>query len=199
VSMLLAGCGAGPGDSDLPSPTATATSSATATGFCSSGDLSVDRGPYAIAGMQVPGYGFPDMGANKVDVALRTVVVSGTATARGPGFFAEPARVYTPFTVDVDRVIRGDARVDAMRVAVEGGAVGCYTLRVDVAPAIDLGRRYVFFLTDFVGAEPAPRAVWDAWLVDANGLVSTPQGPMPLAELVARIDRLSAGQSSSTP
>lgn len=163
--------------------------------------MSVERGPYVIAGMQAPGF-FPDIGPTgwqADDVALRDVVVVGTVIAKEAGFFAEPAHVYTPFAAEVDQVIRGDARAGRMRVAVEGGTVGCYTVHVDVSPAIEPGRSYVFFLTDVVGAEPAPRNVWEAWPIDANNVVQTVQGPMPLGELIDRIDRLSAAQSSSTP
>ena len=108
--------------------------------------MSVDRGPYVIAGMQVSGYGFPDMGGQKVDVALRTVVVTGTVTAQEAAFFAGTRDLYTPFSVEVDRVIRGDAHVGRMLVAVEGGMVGCYAVHVDEAPLVETGKRYVFFL-----------------------------------------------------
>jgi hypothetical protein len=185
-----------------PSPTPAAspvsTATATASGRCGSSDMSVDRGPYVIAGMQVPGYGFPDMGGQKIDVALRTTVVVGGVTAREAAFFAEPAHVYTPFTVQVDRVIRGDARVGKIRIAVEGGTVGCYVLRVDVAPVLQVGSRYVFFLTAPVGTEPIP-TVWDVWIVNDQDVVSTVERPMPLSELVDRIDRLAAAGSSLSP
>ncbi len=168
--------------------------------------MSVERGPYVIAGIQVPGF-FPGMGPpgwQTDDVALRDVVVVGTVIAEEAGFFAEPAHVYTPFVVEVDQVVHGDARVGRMRVAAEGGTVqsgtiGCYTMHVDIAPTLELGTRYVLFLSDPVGAEPAPRNVWDAWSVDAGNVVSTYQGPLPLADLVDRIDRLSAPEGSPTP
>ena len=168
--------------------------------------MSVDRGPYVIAGIQVPGF-FPGMGRpgwQTDDVALRDVVVAGTVIAEEPGFLAEPAYVYTPFVVEVDQVVHGDARVGRMRVAIEGGTVqgratGCYTVHVDVAPALEPDTRYLLFLTGPVGPEPAPRAVWDAWPIDADNVVSTYQGPMPLADLVERIDRLSAAEGYPTP
>ncbi|MFI5258063.1 MAG: hypothetical protein ACHQ01_00410, partial [Candidatus Limnocylindrales bacterium] len=96
---------------------------------CGGADLSVDRGPYMIAGIQVPGF-FPNMGPpgwQTDDVALRDVVVVGRVTAKEEGVLT-PRSVYTPFAVQVDEVIHGDARVGPMVVAVEGGTVGCYSV-----------------------------------------------------------------------
>jgi hypothetical protein len=200
-AVVAAGCGAEHQATGSPRTAPAESSSPTAAVSvpCVHADLSVDRGPYVIAGMPVPGYGIPDMGGQKVDVALRTVVVAGTVTARGAAFFAGASDVYTPFSVEADQVIHGDARLGRMNVAVEGGTVGCYTLRVYYgAPLIEPGKRYVFFLGEPVGTESA-RALWDAWLVDADNVVSTDQGSMPLAELVDRIERLAAAQSSASP
>ncbi|MFI5258193.1 MAG: hypothetical protein ACHQ01_01080, partial [Candidatus Limnocylindrales bacterium] len=110
-----------------------------------------------------------------------------------------PRSVYTPFAVQVDEVIHGDARVGPMVVAVEGGTVGCYSVHVDVAPLLEPGTPYVLFVTAADTGTLAPGYVWDAWPVDGNNVVSTYQGPMSLRELVERIDRLSAAQSSATP
>ncbi|MGA3029947.1 MAG: hypothetical protein ABSE58_04305 [Candidatus Limnocylindrales bacterium] len=186
--------GEGANGADSPCPAVSASS-------CGGGDLSVDRSPYVIAGMQVPGF-FPDMGQpgwQTDDVALRDVVVVGKVIAKDAGFFAQARDVFTPFTVDIDRVIRGEARVGHTSVAIEGGTVGCYTLHVDVAPALEPGTRYVFFLSDGVGGQLAPGNVFDAWPIDADNVVRTLQGPMPLGALVDRIDRLSAVRSSPTP
>jgi len=210
TAVLAAGCATVPPPSNSPAvssptPVATGSPNPAVSRACSRADLSVDRGPYVIAGIQVPGF-FPGMGRpgwQTDDLALRDVVVVGTVISEEAGFFAEPAYVYTPFAVEVDQVVHGDARVGRMRVAVEGGTVdsgtaGCYTMHVDIAPALEPGARYVLFLTDPVGPEPAPRAVWDAWPIDADSVVSTYQGPMPLADLVDRIDRLSAAGGSPT-
>jgi hypothetical protein len=73
VSGLLAGCSVAPQGAGSADPSAMlaaspgSTSTSTSTQHCGSGDLSVDRGPYAIAGMQVPGYGISDMGGHNVD------------------------------------------------------------------------------------------------------------------------------------
>ncbi|MGD0121331.1 MAG: hypothetical protein ABSC46_02075 [Candidatus Limnocylindrales bacterium] len=201
TTAVVTGCAAAHGPSETPGQSSLPTDSRlpAASAYCGGGDLSVDRGPYVIAGMQVPGYGIPDMGGQKVDVALRTVVVTGTVTARDAAFFAGVRDIYTPFSVEVDQVIHGDARVGPMRVAVEGGTVGCYTLRVYYgAPLIEPGKRYIFFLGEPVGTESA-RAYWDAWLVDPDNVVQTVQGPMPLTQLIDRIDRLAAAGSSATP
>jgi hypothetical protein len=207
LAVLAAACGATPRPSSqaprLPLPSASTnpaeSPSAAASSPCGGADLSVDRGPYVIAGMQVPGYGLPDMGGQKIDVALRTVVVTGTVTAREAAFFAGATDVYTPFSVEVDRVIRGDAHVGQMQVAVEGGTVDCYTLRVYYgAPLVEPGKRYVFFLGEPVGTEAA-RAYWDAWPIDGTNVVQTVQGPMPLAQLIDRIHRLPVAAGSAIP
>lgn len=149
--------------------------------------------------MQVPGYGLPDMRVQKTDVALQTTVITGTVTAKGAGFFAGPRDIYTPFSVEVDQVVRGDATVGPMQVAVEGGNVGCSTLRVYYgAPIIEPGNRYVFFLEEPIGTASA-RTYWDAWPIDPSGVVATVGGPMPLTQLIDRIDRLAAAGSSATP
>jgi hypothetical protein len=120
-------------------------------------------------------------------------------TTRDAAFFAGATDVYTPFSVEVDLVIHGDARVEQMHVAVEGGTVGCYTLRVYYgAPLVEPGRRYIFFLGEPVGTESA-RAYWDAWPVDANDVVQTVHGPMPLAQLIDLIHRLPVAAGSAIP
>ena len=119
-------------------------------------------------------------------------------TAQEAAFFAGTRDVYTPFSVEVDRVIRGDAHVGRMLVAVEGGTVGCYAVHVNEAPLVETGKRYVFFLGESVGAESA-RVFWDVWLVGADNVVQTAQGPMPLAELIDRIQRLPAPRGLRYP
>jgi hypothetical protein len=158
--------------------------SAAAPTSCGGGDLAVDRGPYVIAGMQVPGF-FPNMGPSgwqKDDVAIRQVVVVGRVVAQEEAAFGGEARVYTPFVVEVDHVIHGEAGPGTLRVSIEGGTVGCYSVNVDTVPHLQTGRRYVFFLTGSAHSDPPPE-VWDVWMVDNHDIVSTYQGPMPLTSL----------------
>ncbi len=168
-------------------------SSVASSNRCGAADMAVDRGPYVIAGIQVPGF-FPNMGPKgwqQDDLALRQVVVVGKVVAKEAAAFGGPASVYTPFTVDVERVIHGEATVGRTHVSIEGGTVDCYSVHVDTVPVLETGARYVFFLTSPVGTDPPPE-VWDVWLVDDKNVVSTYQGPMPLTELIERIDRLAA-------
>lgn len=151
--------------------------------------------------MEVLGF-FPNMGPpgwRTDDVALRAVIVVGTVTGKEPGFFASPGSVYTPFTVDISGVIRGEASAGQMRVAVEGGTVGCYTVHVDDTPALEPGTRYVFFLAEPAASESRLMDVFDTWAIDANNVVSTVEGPMALADLIDRIDRLEAGANPTIP
>jgi hypothetical protein len=162
--------------------------------------MSVDRGPYVIAGMEVPGF-FPNMGPKgwqKDDLALRQVVVVGRVVAQEGGAFGGEAHVYTPFTVDVELVVHGAATDGRIRVSIEGGTVGCYSVHVDTVPHLQVGARYVFFLTAPTGSDPPPE-VWDVWMVDSHDVVSTYEGLMPLAQLVDRIDRLAAAANSPSP
>ena len=167
---------------------------------CGGADQAVDRGPYVIAGMEVPGF-FANMGApgwQKDDLAVRQVVVVGRVVAQEAAAYGGEAGVYTPFAVEVDEVIHGKASLGTLRVSTEGGTVGCYSVDVDTAPHLQEGGRYVFFLTGSALSDPPPE-VWDVWMVDNHDIVSTYQGPMSLTQLVDRIDRLAAAASSPSP
>jgi hypothetical protein len=162
--------------------------------------MAVDRGPYVIAGMQVPGF-FPNMGPSgwqTDDLAIRQVVVVGRVVAQEASAFGGEAHVYTPYAVEVEQVIHGEASPGTLRVSIEGGTVGCYSVYIDTVPHLRAGARYVFFLTGSVGSDPPPE-VWDVWKVDDDNVVSTYQGPMPLAQLVDRISRLETAASSPSP
>jgi hypothetical protein len=174
---LVAACGSAPPPSrpaSEPTPAATSTASlvdqpsqpvevpSAAPTSCGAADLAVDRGPYVIAGMQVPGF-FPNMGPSgwqKDDLAIRQVVVVGRVVAQEEAAFGGEARVYTPFVVEVEQVIHGEARPGTLRVSIEGGTVGCYSVNVDSVPHLQTGGRYVFFLTGSVCSDPPPE-VWD--------------------------------------
>jgi hypothetical protein len=208
VALLVAGCSADARGSESPSPSAfadaAAESPAAAASICQDGTLSVERGPYTIAGWLVPGM-FPGMGLpgwERDDVALRSIVVAAEVVSKKPGFFADASPgvypddvAFTPFVVRVFRAIHGDASIGEMPVAVEGGTVGCYRITVDVAPRLEVGARYVFFLRTVVTAGPLMRDVWEAWPIDSADMVSTPGGAMPLTDLATRIDRLAATRS----
>ena len=201
AASAVSGCGAEPqatgspriAPAESPSPIA-------ASPPCVHAGMAVDRGPYVIAGIEVPGF-FPNMGPSgwqKDDIALRQVVIVGKVVAKEPAAFGGQAHVYTPFAVEVERVIHGNASLGRTRVSIEGGTIGCYEVHVDTVPALQVGSRYVLFLVGPVGTDPPPE-VWDVWMVDIQDVVWTYQGPMPLAQLIDRIDRLAAGGSSANP
>jgi hypothetical protein len=210
--LLAAGCGTQPKPStatpSLPTPALpTPTTAIQTVGLptlpsptpCGAADVAVDRGPYVIAGIQVPGF-FPNMGPSgwqNDDVVLRQVVVVASVVAQEVPAFGGEAHVYTPFAIDVERVIHGQASPGRTLVAIEGGTVGCYSVHVDTVPTLRVGARYVLFLPGPIGSQPPPE-VWDVWAVDDQNVVSTYQGQMPLSALVERIDRLAAA-SSATP
>jgi hypothetical protein len=184
---------------DLPSDSLELSSAASPT-LCGHADMAVDRGPYVIAGIEVPGF-FPNMGPKgwqKDDLALREVVILGRVVAKEPSAFGGQAHVYTPFAVEVERVIRGEASPGRTRVSIEGGTVGCYEVHVDTVPALQVGSQYVLFLIGPTGTDPPP-GVWDAWMVDNQDVVWTYQGPMPLAQLIDRIHRLPVAAGSTIP
>jgi hypothetical protein len=202
AATLIAACGGAGRLTTLPptAPLETASASPTVSVPCGHADMAVDHGPYVIAGIEVPGF-FPSMGPSgwqKDDLALRQVVIVATVVAKEPAAFGGQAYVYTPFAVDVERIIQGEASLGPTRVSIEGGTVGCYEVRVDTVPALQVGSRYVLFLIGPAGTDPPP-GVWDVWMVDSQDVVWTYQGPLPLSALIDRIDRLAAARSSPTP
>jgi hypothetical protein len=202
AAAVVAGCGAEPQATGSPriTPAQSSSPSAAASGPCLHAGMAVDRGPYVIAGIEVPGF-FPNMGPSgwqKDDLALRQVVIVGRVVTREPAAFGGQAYVYTPFAVEVERVIHGEVGLGRTRVSIEGGTVGCYEVHVDTVPSLHVGSRYVLFLIGPAGSDPPPE-VWDVWVVDGQDVVWTYQGPIPLAQLIDRIDRLAAAQSSTSP
>jgi hypothetical protein len=166
---------------------------------CGHADLSIDRGPYLIAGIPIPGYGIPDMGTSEWDMALHSTAVAVEIVAQEPGVFTmgdvnRPPSVYTPFVVEVTRVLHGHATTGPSLVTVEGGTAGCYVVHVDVAPRLEVGGRYVMFMGDPALGSDLGEA-WVAWPMSPDGTVQTAAGPMALADLAARIGRLEASLS----
>jgi hypothetical protein len=111
-----------------------------------------------------------------------------------PGFgtkedFDRPweGRIYTPLEVSIEQTISGSYEPGAERVMIEGGTVGCHTTRVDVAPKVEVGSRYVFVLADIIDAAgektDGPKEAKFAWPVDADGMVWTVDGHMSITRL----------------
>lgn len=166
---------------------------------CGTADLSLDRGPYLIAGFSIPGYGAPDMGFSDWDMALHSTVVAARVVSQEPGVFTlrSTLSVYTPYEIEIEQVLQGWATTGLAVATVGGGTAGCYTLTVDIAPHLQAGQRYVMFVGDpALGSDIGE--VWEAWPIENGDTVDTPGGPMSLADLAARIERLWA-VASPTP
>jgi hypothetical protein len=185
-----------PGNADaIPSASSSAAS-------CGHQSVSVDYGPYYIAGLHDHGtLAFGSADANE-DVAISTTTVVATVQAVDSGVYRAvygTVEVVTPIEIDVEQPIHGDATTGPMRVYVEGGTAGCYTTTVDAAPYIDVGTRYLLFLTEPAAAPSSDEPTWAkiivAWPVDQDDVVQTIQGPKPLADLIAAIDRIAPGST----
>ena len=206
-ALLLAACASigGPTGSAVVPSSSPPSPSPAAPSDCGSGgpsdDLAADWGPYLIAGMTEEGtlHGFP-LQPGVPDAAIGATIVLGRVMAfeSGTHFGGDGVRdIVTPALVQVERVIHGSVGPGQLRFLIEGGRVGCETLRVDTTATVEIGRRYVLFLYPSQEADgtlhpETLRLGHDAWPVDAQDVVSTANGPMPLAELVDAIDRVTA-------
>jgi hypothetical protein len=232
IGLLFSGCVAAGSTTPAPAATTFATASPAAstappeaTAPCVDVGMTVDYGPYTIAGMYVPGF-FPEMvGAPTEDVAVGATIVVATVTGEEAGIFntrdgstprgfgarppwpsdrQESAMIYTPVDLQVERTIRGDVLPGALRAVTEGGTVGCSTFQVDDGPPrVEPGRRYVLFLSaamDADGQRTFPlQEVEFAWPIDAEDVVQTVQGPMALVDLVRAIDQAAPDEGPATP
>ncbi len=198
--VLVAACGAGVlTPSSTPSPTMP----------CRGVGLAADWGPYVIAGFTEEGtlHGFP-LQSHVPDAAVGATIVLGKVLGFEAGV-AEPPdggrdwRVFTPVRVAVEMVIEGEVEPGGFRFFIEGGKAGCLTEVVDTAPSLPEGARFVFFLYPMRISERVVHTdrlvlTRDAWYVDDRDMVSTPGGPMALADFVERIRRIVAA-ASPTP
>ncbi|HTC86066.1 MAG TPA: hypothetical protein VK656_05155 [Candidatus Acidoferrum sp.] len=154
-------------------------------------NIAVENAPFSIPALVGYGWGFV-----VAEVTSPGPAFFNTADrTKPPGFGLKPTsadehpdvRIYTPFDVQVYQVITGPTKAGSGRVLIEGGTVGCYTTTVDVAPRVTIGKTYVFVLADAYDADRSQaldtREAKVAWPVDADGVVSTPDGPMSLDAL----------------
>jgi hypothetical protein len=200
--MLAAGCAAATSSAaatKVPTP-----SSAQPTPPCLDIGMTADWGPYVIAGVTeegtLPWYplqsGAPD---GAVDATIVVGVVTGfeAGVADPPGSNDREWRVFTPVEVRVEHVIRGEVEPGTIRIFIEGGTAGCLSETVDTAPRVDIATRYLMFLypsrtSDGARHPDRLELTRDAWPVDGQNVVSTPAGPMPLADLISSIGRITA-------
>jgi hypothetical protein len=188
-------------DDTMPAIATPSPSSSPSAGSCGRQDISVDYGPYYIAGLYDGGtLAFGSADPNQ-DVAYSTTSVVATVAALEPGVVRTvygTVEAVTPVDLEVDMLIHGSRSPGQMRVFVEGGIAGCNETRVDAAPRMQVGVRYVLFLAPPLGAGsnvPEWPKIMVAWPVDADDTVYTVEGPMPLADLVARIRRIAPGST----
>jgi hypothetical protein len=172
---------------------ATASASPEPTDSCGSADLWIDYASYTTA--TLAGYGWDFVVADVV--GFDPAIFNTPGGSRPPGFGTRPSSpkpnpnaetlIYTPVNVVIDRAISGPWSPGPIQFLVEGGTVGCYTMRVDDVPRVNPGSRYVIILSEALDAEglkplPLQKARF-AWPVDSAGLVSTVDGLMSIDEL----------------
>jgi hypothetical protein len=202
--VLVAGCvtaggltappDASSAGSASPAAIDTAVSSPSAADDCGTADLAAGTSaPYTIASLAAGGRVFV-VGEVK---AIEPAIFNTVDGKKPPGWGAN-WKIFTPVVLQVEQVLRGETKPGAVRVLIEGGAVGCYTMTVDVAPHVELQKRYVFILNETFDANgkklPDLQVMWFAWPVNATDVVQTAKGPMPLASLA-----LVVAQASPTP
>lgn len=118
-----------------------------------------------------------------------------TADGSAPeGFLSKGARLanfaataFTPYVVDVDRVLTGSGDTGVRRALAEGGTVGCVLVTVDGAPRLAPGASSVLVLADAKDVDrndlKGLQRVHFAWPIDASGVVATADGPLTLDAL----------------
>jgi len=155
--------------------------------------LSIDYLPYTTA--ILAGYGWDFVMADVVGFQPATFnTVDGEPP---PGVGEKPSSphpnpnaetmIYTPVDVLISLTISGPSTPGPSRFLIAGGTAGCYTIRVNPAPEVEPGSRYVFILADALDSEgqnPLPlQEAKFAMPVDDAGMVMTVDGLMTLEEL----------------
>jgi hypothetical protein len=210
--FVAAGCVSAGSMSASPdlAPVSTATSALTP----SSSDASTDD--HACFGSGLTRDGGPELISDFV--AKGMTFAAGTVVSTGPAFFnttdgtkprgmgathpinaqAYPM-IYTPVEVKIDRAITGAVKPGAVRLLVEGGAVGCITMSVEGTPVVAKGDRYVFVLTPALDADRkmlgSQLVVYTVFPIDQDGNASTRDGIMSLDALAAKAN----GSDKVTP
>jgi hypothetical protein len=193
VSACVAGSRTAPPTLGGATASATAAVSASTSEDCIHQTVYTEHAPFTIA-----------------NLAAHETVVVATVKAIGPSVFntadgrkplgyprvGSNATVVTPVVLDVSQVVRGDAQTGPLQVLLSGGQAECVTVTVDIAPELEAGQRYVFFVYPSFDADNTKRPdlprITTAWPVDANGAVQTElEGSMSLASLAAAVAQVS--------
>ena len=161
---------------------------------CFAVDLSGEDRASSVADLVGRGMSFVSGRVNAIEPAMFNT--SDGKKPRGMGAVhptdSQPfPMIYTPVNVLVDRVINGSAKPGTNRFLVEGGTIGCITMKVYAAPTVVKGATYVFILTPAQDADGKRlgdlQAVYEVWHVDATGTVDTDDGSMSLDALAAKV------------
>jgi hypothetical protein len=111
------------------------------------------------------------------------------------GTWPRGSRIYTPVTIAVGATLKG-ASAAALTILVPGGAIGCDSQIVEDVTAPAVGSRVAVFLVSALGADGKPDvnhlAAFQAWPVDSQGNVSTPENGKLSASSFATATRASA-------
>lgn len=185
----------------LPSSATRATEPAASASFgrCGSADVFIEYLPYTTA--TLAGYGWDFV---VVDVVSFEAATFNTPNGEAPLDYPKPPSsphpnpkaqtlVFTPVNVVIDTAISGTWNAGPRQFLIEGGTVpmksgpvDCLTVRVDMAPLVEPGLRYVFVVSEAVDSEGQPMVLSMArfaWPVDSNGIVVTVDGPISIPEL----------------
>ena len=118
---------------------------------CGLSNQFIDYLPYDLA--TLAGYGW-QFALGRVDDIQPAVY--NTEDGSPPSDRQPEGMILTPVVIGVETVLRGVAQPGAVRVLVEGGTIGCYTIRVDQAPRVAKGERAVFVLSPARNADGKP-------------------------------------------
>jgi hypothetical protein len=206
LTALLAACISGPaaGASSSPAPSDASAVAAQPSPDCITTDVSVNAVPPTVANL---------MGFSKIVVVAQVKSLEagvwntkdgaqpGQGVKAGPRF--NPA-IVTPVNLQVTDTWFGDAGPGAMRVVNQGGTAGCSQWNVNIAPDLQKGGSYVFFLQPSADADgqghPELPVVLRAWLVDATGQVETPEdGSLTIAQLESLVRHPVAPSATPEP
>jgi hypothetical protein len=204
TGVVAGGCVSAPGSVGSPETSASSSitpessptlASSQADADCGVNFMSVDYAPYTIPSIVKNGGTIVEAHVLSTEPAFYN-----TGDGKKPRGFpnaygvvdAQPnGTIYTPVNVMVDRAFAGTVKPGALKVVVEGGTIGCYTLNVDTPGVIIPKSTYVFVLGDALTADGKTwKNQWQvklAWPVGADGTVATSEGSMSLDALALEV------------
>jgi hypothetical protein len=155
--------------------------------------MSISHIPYTIETLSSPSTKTALVGTVKSIEAGTWNTQNGSKPdlSRRPGPHFNP-EILTPVNLSVDEPVFGDPKSGAVRVLNEGGTSDCSVVNVPSSPRLEVGGRYVFWLSDGIDFDgthrPDLHMIIAAWSVDhADNVTTEEDGVVPLADLVRRI------------